>query len=135
MKTSKIILSALLVFGATFMFAETLPSFGPVAFSAYDTNKDGQISPAEFNAVKEKRMTQKAEQGRLMMNAKNSPSFSDVDTNGDGIISQNELQIHQQARFQNRVNQKNNMMNGQGMGQGMGKGMGQGMAPGKGRNW
>jgi hypothetical protein len=66
-----------------------------------------------------------------MMNAKNSPSFSDVDTNGDGIISQNELQIHQQARFQNRVNQKNNMMNGQGMG----KGMGQGMAPGKGRNW
>ncbi|PLY05292.1 MAG: hypothetical protein C0625_14795 [Arcobacter sp.] len=135
MKTLKFLTVGLCIFGATLLVAETLPVRGPLSFDTYDKDNNKVITQKEFDAIKTERMTQKAQDGRLMRNAANSPTFSDIDTNSDGIISPKELQVHQQNRFTNRVNQQNKMMN-KGMKNGMGNGMGmQNPNNGKGKNW
>lgn len=115
MKTLKYLTATLLI-GAISLFAAS--NNGPMSFSSYDTNNDGNISSEEFNTVKATNMAQKAQEGRLMKNAENSPQFEDIDANKDGLISKEELQVFQQ----NRMQQRSNMMNGNGMGMGQGKG-------------
>lgn len=102
MKNLKVVLLGVALACSTFVIAEDLPDRGPVSFGAYDTDGDGIITRSEFNSLKERRMNQKEEQGRLMRNAYMSPVFEDVDTNKDGMISKNELRIHQQTRLQDR---------------------------------
>ena len=44
-------------------------------------------------------------QGKGMMkNAGNAPTFTDIDTNKDGVISQEEFRVHQTQRMQNKGN-------------------------------
>ena len=93
---------------------KTVPAFGPIPFSVYDSNGDGAISEQEFYAARAARMGQKAQEGRPMRNAGNAPSFADFDTNGDGKLTPEELTQGQQQRMQNRP----------GMGGGMGPGAG-----------
>lgn len=117
MKTFKLIVSGLCLVGTTLLVAETLPISGPLSFETYDNDKNQVITEKEFNAVKVQRMTQKAQSGRLMKNAGNSPTFLDIDTNADGNITKEELTNHQQKRFSKRINQQNNMKKGMGQGQ------------------
>jgi len=70
----------------------------PAAFEAYDANKDGVISAAEFESAKEARMKNNAQEGKMLRNAGNSPQFSDMDKDGDGKITKEELHLGQQAR-------------------------------------
>ena len=111
MKTTKFLTMSLCIFGATMLAAETLPLRGPLPFATYDVDNNKVITQEEFDAIKTERMNQKKESGRLMQNISNAPIFSDIDTNSDGVISQEELKIHQEKRYTNRVNQQNNMMN------------------------
>lgn len=127
MKTYKILALASLL-STSVLFAQTN---GPLPFSSFDTNGDGVITQKEFSYMKNERMGERYEEGRMMRNAENSPNFGDIDKNGDGKINRNEYQIHQQNRFNIRKEKQNQFMQGSGNG-GMGgnSGMG-GMGKGK----
>jgi len=64
----------------------------PMGFEAYDTNKDGMIVEDEFYEAKAKRMQERADAGKPMRNAGNSPDFAFFDANKDGKITPDELQ-------------------------------------------
>ena len=57
------------------------------SFADYDLNNDGKVTQNEFDEAREKRMSQRAKEGKMMRNAGNAPIFSQLDTNQDGIIS------------------------------------------------
>ena len=65
------------------------------AFSDCDLNGDGKILEEEFYQARNKRMSERAEQGYQMRNAAMAPPFSVVDANGDGEISAEEFTAHQ----------------------------------------
>lgn len=65
------------------------------SYSDFDTDGNGKITKKEFQKTQQKRMTQRAEDGRMMRNAGDAPAFSDIDKNNDGIIDKGELQKHQ----------------------------------------
>ncbi len=98
MKTLKFVTACFYLIGATLLIAETLPTKGPLPFSAYDKDNNNVITAKEFDAIKQQRMTQKANNGKMMRNVGNSPTFLDIDTNNDGIITKEELQVHQQKK-------------------------------------
>ena len=79
------------------------------SYSDFDTDGNGKVTQKEFQNTQQKRMTQRADEGRMMRNAGNAPVFSDIDTNGDGNIDKNEFQTHQA---------NNSSKRGQGSGQG-----------------
>lgn len=83
------------------------------SFSDFDSDKDGKVTQTEFENTQQKRMTEKAEAGKMMRNAQNAPTFEDIDTNADGSFDATEFSAHQVK--QRAVNQ----------GMGMGKGQGQ----------
>jgi len=83
------------------------------SFSDFDLNKDGQITKVEFNDAHQKRMQSKADDGRMMRNVGNAPSFSDMDTDANGLIGSEEFKIHQ---LTNRRGSGKGMRFGQGMG-------------------
>ncbi len=116
MKTLKLFVTGLCLVGTTLLVAETLPTAGPLPFNTYDKDNNQVITKKEFDAIKAQRMTQKFQDGRLMKNAGNSPTFLDIDTNVDGMITKEELTNHQQKRFNQRINQQNNMKKGMGQG-------------------
>jgi Ca2+-binding EF-hand superfamily protein len=72
------------------------------AFSEYDLNGDGKIPENEFNEARNKRISERAQQGYQMRNLGNAPSFADIDANGDGHISEAEFTTHQSQRRQQR---------------------------------
>ncbi len=118
MKTLKLLTIGFFVFGATILAAETLPTRGPLPFSTYDKDNNNVITVKEFNVIKKQRIVQKYQDGRVM---KKSVAFSDIDTNADGIITKEELKVHQDKRFTNQINKRNvNMQGGRGMGMGQG---------------
>lgn len=73
---------------------------GPAPLSAYDTNGDGVVSEAEFDAFRSARMTGRAAEGRPMRGAASAPAFADFDTNSDGQIDADELAAGQRNRMQ-----------------------------------
>ncbi|DAB35055.1 MAG TPA: hypothetical protein CFH82_02165 [Sulfurospirillum sp. UBA12182] len=91
----------------------------PASFDMYDTNKDGFVTQEEFEGVKAQRMMEKAQEGRQMKNAGNSPTFEDFDANADGFISKEELALGQQAQRAKQM-QKSNKQKNQGASQGKG---------------
>ncbi len=101
------------------------PANGPTTFESHDTNKDGVITEAEFNAAKADRMGAKAEAGMPMRNAGNSPDFSAFDANKDGKVTPEEFQKFQAEKMQ--TNRATNQGTGMGQGKGQGAGGGQGM--------
>jgi len=97
------------------LIAGDLANKGPIEFLSYDTNKDGFVSEKEFNAVKTKRMEQKASTGMPMKNAVNAPEFTTLDLNKDGKLTELELLKGQNKQMQENKGNKGN--------QGMSKGM------------
>ena len=93
--------------------AQELPDRGPVPFNLYDTDGNNLISEDEFYAVRAKRMQKRADDGFPMRNAGNAPDFSEFDSNGDGMLTPEELSAGQQAQMNKRRGAK-------GMGQGQG---------------
>ena len=86
---------------------------GPAPFSDFDMDGNGFVSEAEFYSVREQRMAARASEGKKMRCAQYAPSFADLDTDGDGQLSPDELTAGQKAH----------MGKCKEMGQGGGKGM------------
>ena len=64
-------------------------------FKEYDLNNDGKITPSELEDARAKRMSQNAEEGKMLRNAKNAPAFTDMDKNKNGSLDQEEFGLHQ----------------------------------------
>ncbi len=90
-----------------------LSSFGvakgmsPIPFSDYDADKNGIISKSEFDTAKTARMTERAKEGRQMKNVGNSLQFSDIDSNKDGKVTEQELSYGQKMKRQNQMKNRN----------------------------
>jgi len=87
-----LIVASLLV--STLLFAAR--GYDMPSFSEFDTNGDGVITEVEFDNSRQKRMQEKAEEGRLLRNAANAPTFQEIDLDGNGNIDPKEFKIHQQ---------------------------------------
>jgi Ca2+-binding EF-hand superfamily protein len=118
------VIVVLLGMGAAFsVAAEEIPDRGPIPFAAFDLDGSGAISEQEFYSVRAKRMAARAAEGRALKNAANAPQFAEIDSNGDGSLSPEELLAGQQKHMQQH-----------GGGMGPGKGMGPGVGKGQGGN-
>lgn len=73
---------------------------GSISFSTYDQDGNSFIDEKEFYDVKGKRAESRAEEGRRMRKAENSPNFEDFDADKNGKITKEELIEGQQKRFQ-----------------------------------
>ncbi len=126
-------LTAAMIFGAFslttgLVIANDQPARGPVPFATWDADKSGAIDEQEFNTLREQRHAAVKASGRQGKNMANASTFSQIDSNGDGQITAEELSTMQKGK-----------RNKQGMGkgrQGSGKAMqqGQGNKQGKGRD-
>jgi hypothetical protein len=65
--------------------------------------------------------------GAVLAQGMSPPAFSDLDTNGDGVIDADEFAQHQAARMSERHGK------GSGQGKGQGKGYGEGQVQGQGK--
>lgn len=65
------------------------------AYSDIDANADNAITAEELYAFRAQRMAARAEAGGKLKNAKNAPSFEDLDLDGDGNLSADEFAEHQ----------------------------------------
>ena len=83
------------------------------AFTDMDKNNDGSLNPEEFRLHQTEQMKKWNKgacatgdcPGRGTMNkSRNAPTFSDIDSNKDGVISQEEFRSHQTQRMQNNAN-------------------------------
>jgi len=83
-------------------------------FTTYDLNSDGKITEKEFYDGQAERMTQKANEGKMMRNVGKAPTFTSIDANSDGAVTPAEFDTHQ-------MNRMNSNMRGMGQGKG-GKG-------------
>ncbi len=85
------------------------------AFADMDKNKDGSLNKEEFRLHQMEQMKKCKRkkcvgncpstgtgQGKGMM--RNASSFAEIDTNNDGVISQEEFRVHQTQRMQNKGN-------------------------------
>lgn len=72
-------------------------------FSEFDLNGNGKILEEEFYQARNKRMSERAQQGYQMRNAGMVPPFSVVDANGDGEISAEEFTAYQSQNFKNKA--------------------------------
>ncbi len=84
-------------------------------FATYDLNNDGKITQKEFYDGQAKRMTQKADEGKMMRNVGKAPTFESIDADSDGTVTPAEFDTHQ-------TNRMNSNMRGKGQGRGMGSG-------------
>lgn len=63
-------------------------------YSDLDANADNAVTAEELYAFRGQRMAERAEAGRKLKNAKNAPSFEDLDLDGDGKLSADEFAKH-----------------------------------------
>ena len=80
------------------------------AFAEMDKNKDGALDREEFRLHQEEQMKKWSKKagacgcastGKKQGMGRNAPSFADIDTDKDGVISQEEFRIHQMQRSNN----------------------------------
>lgn len=108
----------------------TVPATGPVPFESFDADGSGDVSQEEFNRMHSERIRVRSGEQRQFGNMGSAPGFSDIDTDGDGRLNRNEIQVHQQKRqaHRNQMRQEHrerNRMDGPaGSGAGMGGGYG-----------
>ena len=81
-------------------------------FATYDLNSDGKITQKEFYDGQAERMTQKANEGKMMRNVGKAPTFESIDANSDGTVTPAEFDTHQMNRMNSNM---------RGMGQGGGR--------------
>ncbi len=72
-------------------------------FATFDTNGDGKVTEKEFYDAQAAKMTQKANEGKMMKNAANAPTFESIDTNHDKEMSPEEFNAFQTKRMQNKM--------------------------------
>ena len=81
-------------------------NMNPSTFKDFDANNNGTISEQEFDARKTANMTKRAQEGKQLKNAGNSPMFTDLDINEDGKIDNTEYtkgkEIHMQKQMKNK---------------------------------
>ena len=65
------------------------------SYAELDANADDLVTSEEFYAFRAKRMSERAAEGRKLKNAKNAPTFEDLDLDGDGNLSAEEFSVHQ----------------------------------------
>jgi hypothetical protein len=75
---------------------------GPLPFEVIDLNRDGVVTAEEHAQVRSERHAVRAQQGYPMRGAGSAPSFEQMDSDGDGSISREELSSHQAQRMQRR---------------------------------
>jgi len=101
---------------------KALPARGPIPFAVFDHDASGFITAAELESTRNARMAMKSGENRPMHGMANMPTFSDMDIDGDGKLTKEELMASQNAHRQGCSEM---------MGQGKGMGKRQGMAMGK----
>ncbi len=75
------------------------------SFTTMDSDGDAMVTQQEFEAFRQARMAERAEDGRLLRQVGNT-NFADVDSNADGVWSKEEFATYQAQQMQkNRTNQ------------------------------
>lgn len=75
---------------------------GPVPFAVLDINKDGVVTADEHAQMHRERLEYRSEHGYPMRNAARAPNFEQMDTDGNGSLSREELAKWQSQRMQQR---------------------------------
>ena len=79
------------------------PAFpGMASFADFDTNGDGIITEQEFVDARNKRIAERAGEGRPMRGLAQAEEFKTIDTNGDGHLTREEFDMHQRRHMQTR---------------------------------
>ncbi len=94
--------SALALGAGTQVQAADLTHRGPLSFSEYDQDNNGVITEQELNSVRAQRQEALRAAGRRGIGVANAPSFTDLDSNGDGQITPEELRAGRKAMWNKR---------------------------------
>lgn len=79
----------------------------PPAFAQFDLDGDGKVTEQEFNQARTERIAQRTEDGRRMKNINENTMFSSIDTNSDGVITNDEYTAHQSQMTAENRSQRN----------------------------
>lgn len=74
-------------------------------FTDFDSNGDGIITEQEFIDARNKRISERAAEGRPMRGLSRAEEFKDIDTDGDGQLTPEEFAAHQRRHQQDRQRQ------------------------------
>ena len=92
--THKILLLVALLAGFSAASAQDNKRMGrppqPV-FAEFDLNGDNTLTEEEYYEARNKRIAERAKEGRKMRGLANIASFADIDANGDGQVTENEF--------------------------------------------
>jgi len=98
--THKALLIVILASSTLLVQAQGIP------FADFDADKNGSVSEKEFNDAKNQQIAAKAKEGREMRGLANAPTFSSIDTNRDGQLSEDEMNVMQQVQAKNELGNK-----------------------------
>ncbi len=76
------------------------------SFTAMDSNGDAMVTADEFEAFRQARIAERAEDGRRLKQV-GKTNFTDVDSNADGVWSRQEFATYQAQKMQNTRGNQN----------------------------
>jgi len=116
--TLGLLVGVLAVLAPIAAYSQGLPLRGPLPFTAYDRDENGQVSEEEFATLRRERMEARMARMRARCDASSARMFSWLDTDHDGQLSREELDSAQGTPMGRPG------WGGMGYGPGMGRGMG-----------